>query len=481
MSYNLPMSWLKNDYFRLGLIIGLFIVSTLIALPKVPIKFDIGALHVNTQVGGYYLNFFGDKVVLDLTDYKKGLDLEGGVKIVLRADMSKIPELDRASALDSAREIIDRRVNYLGVAEPYIVPVRVGDEYRIVVEIPGVDDLDAALNLVGSTAQITFKELSPESPWDGTQYEQYYVSPGSWTDTGLTGSDLRGADLVYSQPNNGFSRGATSPQIQLRFSNDGRKKFSEIAKKNVNKPIGIFLDDSPVPLSMPVVSAEFANGVVDDPVISGNFDVETAKNLTLQIRAGALPVSVEVLQQEKVGATLGYDSVKASFKAGLIGFAFIIIFMFVLYGKLGLIADFALILYALIVLSIFKVVPVVLTLPGIAGFLLSIGMAVDANILIFERTNEELRAGRPRSLAIKLGFERAWSSIRDSNVSSLITAAILFYLGTGSIRGFAVTLFIGIIVSLFTAIFVVETLIKVTRLDADTATRFSIFRRLFRK
>ncbi len=475
------MSWLKNDYFRLGLILGLFVISVLIALPKVPIKFNIGPLHVNTQVGGYYLSFLSDKVVLDLTEYKKGLDLEGGIKIVLKADMSKIPESDRAAALDSAREIIDRRVNYLGVAEPYIVPVQVGDEHRIILEIPGVDDLDSALNLVGSTAQITFKELGTDSPWDGTQFEQYYISPESWSDTGLTGSDLRGADLVYSQAGAGFNQGSTAPQIQLRFSSEGRKKFSEIAKKNVDKPIGIFLDDSPVPLSMPVVSAEFANGVVDDPVISGSFDVETATNLTLQIRAGALPVSVEVLQQEKVGATLGSDSVKASFKAGLIGFVLIMIFMFVLYGRLGLIADFALILYALLVLSIFKIVPVVLTLPGIAGFLLSVGMAVDANILIFERTNEELRAGRPRSLAIKLGFERAWSSIRDSNASSLITATILFYLGTGSIRGFAVTLFIGIIVSLFTAIFVVETMIRVTRLDADTAARSFIFRRLFRR
>lgn len=475
------MIWLKNDHFRLGLIIGLFILSVLVASPRIPIKFNLGPVNVDTHIGGYYFSLFGDRIVLDLVNYKKGLDLEGGVKIVLKADMEKIPEVDRAAALASAKEIIDRRVNYLGVSEPYVVPVQTGDEYRIIVEIPGVDDLESALSLVGSTAQISFKELTPETPWDGTQFEQYFFSPDSWTETGLTGSDLHGAELVYSQAGVGFNQGSTAPQIQLRFSNEGRKKFSEVAKKNVDKPIGIFLDDSPVPLSMPVVSSEFVSGVVGDPVISGNFDVETATNLTLQIRAGALPVSVEVLQQEKIGATLGSDSVRASFTAGIVGFILIMIFMFLLYGKLGLIADFALILYALLVLSIFKIVPVVLTLPGIAGFLLSVGMAVDANILIFERTNEELRAGRPRSLAIKLGFERAWSSIRDSNVSSLITATILFYLGTGAIRGFAVTLFIGIIVSLFTAIFVVETLIRIAKLDADPTVKHPLLRRLLRK
>ncbi len=459
------MRWLKNDYVRLVLIICLFVISVFIALPNTPLK----------------VNLFGGKLALDLSEYKKGLDLEGGVRIVLKADMSKIPDADRLAALDSAREIIDRRVNYLGVTEPYIVPVQVGDEYRIIVEIPGVDDLNSALSLVGSTAQVTFRELNPELPWDGTQYEQYYISPDSWIETGLTGSDLRGADLVYSQGAAGFNQNTTSPQIQMRFSNEGRKKFSELAKRNIDKPIGIFLDDSPIPLSMPVVSPDFANGVMDDPVISGNFDIETATNLTLQIRAGALPVSVEVLQQEKVDATLGEESVAMSFKAGVVGFVLILIFMFVLYGKLGLIADFAVILYALLVLSIFKIVPIVLTLPGIAGFLLSVGMAVDANILIFERTNEELRAGRTRSLAIKLGFERAWSSIRDSNVSSLITAAILFYLGTGSIRGFALTLFIGILVSLFTAIFVVETLIRVTKLDAEPVQRFAGLRKLLKR
>lgn len=469
------MRFLKNTYFKIGLIFGLFVISLLIVLPKTPININTPYFSYNTSIGGYYIPLGNN--VLDLRDFKKGLDIAGGVRIVLKANMDNILSADRDNALDSAREIIERRVNYLGVSEPYIVPLKTGDDYRIIVEIPGVDDINAALDLVGRTAQLSFRQLKSDVPWDGTQFQDYYVNPDVWEETGVTGADLRGANVIFNNSGVSSQAQANSPHIQIQFTNEGRDKFAEVAKNNVEKPVGIFLDDDPFPLSMPVVSGDLANGVVSDPVITGNFDIDSANNLSLQIRAGALPVPVEVLQQEKVGATLGDASINASFKAGVIGFALIMIYMLILYGRLGLVADFALVLYGMLVLSAFKIIPVVLTIPGIAGFMLSVGLAIDANILVFERVREELREGKPRSLAIKLGFEHAWPSIRDSNVSSLITSVILFYFGTGPIRGFALTLFVGIVFSLFTAVFVVRNLISIAKLDVDKESKFKKFLR----
>jgi preprotein translocase subunit SecD len=330
------------------------------------------------------------------------------------------------------------------------------------VEIPGVSDVDSAVSLIGQTAQLVFMQLPKDTPWNQDQFAQYYQDKTVWEPTGITGADLKGADVVFSQsdPTN-----AGRPQIQLKFTNEGRKKFSEVAKANVNKPIALYLDTEKYPLSMPVVSADLAAGLTNDPVINGSFDVATANALSLQIRAGALPVPVTVLEQKTVGATLGADSVKRSFIAGAIGLILVLLFMVFMYGRLGVISGIALVIYSFLVLAIFKFIPVVLTLPGIAGFILSIGMATDANILIFERVKEEMRWGRPKNLAIKLGFERAWDSIKDSNASSLITCAILFYFGTGPVKGFALTLAIGIFASLFSAIFVVKTLIQVFNID----------------
>jgi preprotein translocase subunit SecD len=260
---------------------------------------------------------------------------------------------------------------------------------------------------------------------------------------------MKGSNVVFSS---GTVSQNNQPQVQLRFTNKGREKFAKIAKENVNKPIALYLDD--IPLSMPTVSPDLVKGVISDPVITGNFDIASANNLSLQIKAGALPVPVEVLEQKTVGATLGIDSVKKSFIAGAIGLLLVMAFMIYAYGRYGILADVALLIYALMVLAIFKLVPVVITLPGIAGLILSIGVATDANILVFERVREEKRWGVPTSLAIKFGFERAWNSIKDSNVASLISALILFYFGTGAIRGFALTLAIGIGISLFTSIFV---------------------------
>lgn len=452
--------WLKNTQIRLFLISTLATLSLLCVLPRIPITIKNKLLNIDSYIGGYYINLFNDRFVLDLRNLKKGLDLEGGVKITLKADTSKIPASEQQKAIDSAIEVISKRVNLLGVAEPYIAPIKSGDEYRIVVEIPGVEDVASAVELIGQTAQLQFKQLGPDVEWDESKFQEYFFDKDVWQDSNVSGADLKGVDLVFDSGTGTDLTNAGSPKVKLLFSNEGRQKFSELAKANVNKPIAIFLDKDQFPLSMPVVNANLAEGLTEDPVIEGRFDMKTAKALSVQIRAGALPVPVEVMEQKTIEATLGSKSVEKSFFAGLVGLLLVFIFMIVMYGRLGVLADVALVIYALVVLSLFKIIPVVLTLPGIAGFVLSIGMATDASILVFERIKEELVWGKPRNLAIRYGFERAWNSIRDSNVSSLLTCAVLFYFGTGPVRGFAVTLALGIVVSLFTSIFVVKTFIE---------------------
>src|SRR3989344_5584854 len=447
---------MRKDFLKLGLIVGLFVVAVVVAMPAVPVK--LPRLNIDTTVGGLYFNLFNGAYVVDLRDIKRGLDLQGGVKLTLEADMTKIADGDKDKALDSAQEIIARRVDFLGVAEPRINSVKAGSQYRIEVEIPGIDDVKSAVDAIGHTAQLTFKKLPSTVEWSEAKRLDYYQNPNIWEDTGVTGADLVGAEPVFSQGASLESK--TSPQIQLRFSGEGRKKFSELAKQNVGKPIALFLDDSPYPISMPIVDPDLAGGLTGDPVINGSFDMKSARALSLQIRAGALPVPISVLEQKTVGATLGAESVTKSLKAGLIGLGVVMLFMIVMYRELGLIADFGLLLYTALVMAVFKLIPVTLTLPGIAGFILSIGMAVDASILAFERILEEVRWGKPRGVALKLGFERSWNSIRDSNMSSLITAAVLFFFGSGVVRGFALTLGIGILVSLFTSVFVVRTVIK---------------------
>ncbi len=457
---------------RLGLIAVITIVALLIVLPPVKLQMDNQLLQLDTTLGGYNIDWFGGKIQKDLRDFKKGLDLNGGIRIVLEADMSKIDAANRTNALESAKEVISRRVNLLGVSEPNITTSKVNDNYRIDVEIPGLDDITQAVNLIGQTAQLTFKVLKPEYPWSQDKFSQYYLNPNVWQDTGITGADMKGATVVVNQQ--GTLQQQNQPQIQLQFTDEGRQKFSDLAKANVDKPIGIFLDQNAAPLSMPVVSPDLAKGLTNDPVISGNFDFNTAKNLSIQLRAGALPVPVKILQQETIGATLGADSIHKSFYAAAVGLLLVFVFLIFRYGKLGALAGVALIIYSLIVLAIFKLIPVVLTLPGIAGFILSIGMATDANILIFERIKEEVLWGKPSNIAINLGFDRAWNSIRDSNISSLITSFILFQFGSGPVKGFALTLALGVIVSLFTSLFVVRTFIHLFKVGHTKAERKAV-------
>lgn len=429
-------------------IIFVVLLSLYLDLPRIPINFSYGPIKVNTAVGGYGLDFrlFGWRFRRDL-ELKQGLDLQGGVQVVLEAEMGNIPVEERETALESARNVIERRVNFLGVAEPVIQTAQFGDKHRIIVELPGVSDTQTATALIGQTAQLDFREQDPESTPSGQPV---------FLETGLTGKDLRKATVT-------FERNTNAPQIALAFTAEGAKKFEEITKRNVGKPLAIFLDGR-------IISAPRVNEVISggEAVISGQFTLEEAKNLAIQLNAGALPVPVKVIEQRNIGPTLGQETVRKSVAAGLVGLFLVILFMIAYYRRLGFLASLGLLTYGLITLALYKLIPVTLTLAGVAGFLLSVGMAVDANILIFERIKEELHWGKLPKAAMELGFGRAWDSIRDANVCTLITCFILFnpfswsFLNTsGMVRGFALTLGLGIFISLFTGIVVTRTLIRV--------------------
>jgi preprotein translocase subunit SecD len=395
-------------------------------------------------------NFIVEKFPLKL-----GLDLQGGSQLVLETKMDSIGQDDKDSALESARTVIERRVNLYGVSEAVVQSSKVGEQRRILVELPGLKDASEAAQLIGKTAQLEFREV-PASP-SGEASEAAFLAIFNATPTGLTGADLKRASATFNQAMTGRS----GPVVQLEFTSEGSKKFADLTRRNVGKQIPIFLDD--VPISAPVVNQEIIGG---NAVIEG-LSVEESKNLAIQLNAGALPVPIQIIEQRQIGPSLGQESINKSLIAGFIGLAIVMVYMALYYGLLGIIADIALIIYAAIVLMIFKTglfVPqlvVTLTLAGIAGFILSVGMAVDANILIFERMKEELRWGKNKKTALELGFSRAWSSIWASNVSSLMTAAILYFFGTSLVKGFAVTLAIGVLVSMFTAIVVTRTILRI--------------------
>lgn len=384
---------------------------------------------------------------------KLGLDLQGGTQLVLETDMGKIAGEDRDQALESAKEVLERRVNLFGVSEAVVQSSKVGESRRILIDLPGVRDIDQAMQLVGRTAQLEFREIIATS--SGAPNE--FISRDNTQSVGISGADLKKAQVTFSQ-GGGVSQGTA--EVAIEFNSEGATKFAEATRRNIGKPLAIFLDE--VPVSAPTVQGEILGG---NAVITGNFTSEEAKTLATQLNAGALPVPIKVIEQRSIGATLGQESVNKSIVAGVIGLITVMIYMALYYGIWGLVADLALLVYSLFTLVVFKtglfiIPPVTLTLAGIAGFILSIGMAVDANILIFERMREEKRWGKSNKQALELGFSRAWSSIRDSNISSLITAGILYFFGTGPVKGFAVTLAIGVMISMFTAITVTKTILK---------------------
>lgn len=381
---------------------------------------------------------------------KEGLDLAGGTRLVLNADMSKVNSADRDQALESLKGIIERRVNLYGVSEPVVQTSKSGGDYRVIVELAGVTDTNEALKLVGKTADLTFREEVDASESAKVSTESAIMFGPFQRLTNLTGRDVKIAKPAFDSKSG-------QAIIDLTFTDEGAEKWADITTRNVGRRIAIMLDGQPI-MDPPTVMGPIPNGQTQ---ISGRFTAAETKQISTLLNSGALPAPVKVVEQRTIGATLGKESIDQSILAGIIGLSIVAIFMIANYGRLGVYADMALVIYSLIVLALFKLIPVTLTLAGIAGFILSIGMAVDANILIFERMKEEIRWGRTRKAAIEAGFSRAFPSIRDSNISSLITCAILYWFGTGVVRGFALTLGIGIIVSLFTAVTVTRTFLRV--------------------
>lgn len=417
----------------LWIIILITLAAIFVDLPKLP----------NQTFLNKYLNKF---------PLKLGLDLQGGTQLILQTQMEKIAPSSRDDALESARQVIEKRVNLFGVSESVVQTSKIGEERRILVELPGVKDASSAANLVGKTAQLDFRELS--ATMSARQLEA--TESGAFQPTGLTGAELTRAQVTFG----GSANAHSGPQVAIEFSSEGAKKFAEITKRNIGKSLAIYLDDQLI--EAPTVQQEIVGG---SAVITGQFTTASAKNLAIQLNAGALPVTIKILEQRIIGPTLGQESINKSLLAGIIGLSVVMIYMALFYGFLGVMADIALVIYTLISLSIFKtglfiLPPVTLTLAGVAGFILSIGMAVDANILIFERMKEELRWGKSRIRALELGFDRAWTSIWASNVSSLMTAGILYFFGTSLIKGFALTLAIGVLVSMFSAIVVTRTILR---------------------
>lgn len=532
------MSMKKKTKMQFIGIIALALVAGLVAYPKsvskVPYVYD-------------YLNKF--KVNL-------GLDLQGGSHLEYKADVSNVEPSKVGEALSGVQDVIEKRVNAFGVGEPVVYTTKSGDENRLVVEIPGVKDIEQAKEQIKGTPLLEFKEegvepgiqemfdsqnkqsqekareilekvkkgenfeelakansqdpgskekggdldfvkkgtfvpefdeilfdkdLKPgeiypelvesefgwhiikfqESRGEGDekevrashilfskisadQYPQFKYKP-----TGLTGKNLKSAAVVFQ------NQGLSEPQISLQFDDEGTKLFSELTKANLNETIAIFLDGEII--SAPTVQAEITNG---EAVITGNFTLQEAKDLVQKLNTGALPVPLVLVSQQTVEASLGQDSLQKSIYAGTIGLGAVILFMLIFYRFLGLVASIALLIYTALMIVIFKFTGITLTLSGIAGFVLSIGMAVDANILIFERTKEEIKNGRTIAGSLEEGFKRAWTSIKDGNISSLLTAAILYLMGTGFVKGFAASLFIGVVVSMFTAVVITRTMLR---------------------
>lgn len=481
-----------------------------------------------------------------------GLDLQGGTSLVYRADLSQIPAGSQQQAMEGVRSVIERRINAFGVSEPVIQTNQSGGEWRVMIELPGVTNIDEAIKQIGETPLLQFKEetattqeqtdlfnslneqnkakaeellqqalqpdadfakLAQENSQDpgskdnggdlgffsrgtmvaafddvvfnkaevGKVYSELVETEYGWhiikvtekkddqvrashiliqkysadsvgpqyKDTELTGKNLKTAAVVFDQQTN-------APQVSLEFDSEGAKLFADITSRNVGKTVAIYLDGKPI--STPVVNEAITDG---SAVIQGDFTVDEAKTLATRLNSGALPVPITLINQRNVGPTLGQASIEKSVVAGIIGLLAVCIFMIVYYRLPGLISVLALGIYCLLVLAIFKLWPITLTLSGIAGFIISIGMAVDANVLIFERMKEELRTGKPMGSAIEDGFKRAWPSIRDSNVSTLITCFILMWFGSAIIKGFAVTLTIGILMSMFSAITITRNIMKI--------------------
>ena len=475
------------------------------------------AITVGLAAGGHVYNNWSktlaaktnDIIVLPVVEalpYSLGLDLQGGAHLVYSADVSTIATDDRADAMESVRDVIERRVNAFGVSEPLVqVNKSATGEYRIIAELAGIKDIKEAIKTIGDTPILEFKEQGDAASQAAAQQLTVDASGTAimdaaalenWQNTELTGKYLKRSSVQFN-PNDG------SPEVSLEFNAEGAQLFEEITARNIGKPIAIFLDGYAI--SAPNVNEKITGGQAS---ISGKFNIDEAKLLVKRLNSGALPVPITLISQKTVEASLGSKSIDNSMVAGLVGLLLVSIFMIIYYRLPGLLSVISLLVYGLTVLAIFKALPVwlalalviamialvfytfselkifngtlafmfvviglllffyalrpvTLSLSGVAGFILSIGIAVDANILIFSRTREELKAGKSVRQAVEDGFKRAWPSIRDGNVSIIITCLILMFFGTSTVQGFGTTLFIGTAVSLFSAIVITHTLFVV--------------------
>ncbi|OGI99720.1 protein-export membrane protein SecD [Candidatus Nomurabacteria bacterium RIFCSPLOWO2_02_FULL_40_10] len=394
-------------------------------------------------------NFENQSVFFKKFPFRLGLDLSGGTHLIYKADVSAISSSEIGSSMEALRDVIERRVNLFGISEPIVQVQRGGlissAGEQLIVDLPGVTDIKEAVKMIGQTPVLEFKTENPKKD----EAQNVVVSAdgvatvsldSQFIATELTGRYLKKATLERDPNTLEF-------QVSLQFNDEGTKLFAKMTKENIGKMIAIYLDGAPV--STPVVREEIPNG---QAFISGNFTPNEAKLLVGRLNSGALPVPITLTSTQTIGATLGESAVNAGVKAAVIGFLLVAFFLILWYRLPGLIAVVALSFYTAILLTIFKLLPVTLTAAGIGGFIISLGMAVDANVLIFERMKEEIKKGANIHDGIHAGFKRAWSSVRDSNTSSIITSIILFWLGTPLIKGFALTFGLGVLVSMFSAI-----------------------------
>ncbi|MFA6354323.1 MAG: protein translocase subunit SecD [Candidatus Paceibacterota bacterium] len=368
--------------------------------------------------------------------WRLGLDLVGGSHLIYNVDLTKVSSGDQSSVLNGLRDVIERRVNLFGVSEPQVYTAKSGNDTNLIVELAGVKSISEAINQIGTTPMLDFREVAAN---------------GSSTEfilTNLTGRYITKAQLTFDQT-------TQAPQVAISFNSEGAGIFEKMTEANVGKPIAIFLDNQLI--EMPTVQQKIAGG---QAVITGKFTIDTAKKLVERFNAGALPAPITLINQQTVSPLLGSDSLSKALIAGLLGTLIVMLFMVIYYRYLGVFAVFALLIYVILNLGIFKIFPVTMTLAGLAGFILTIGMAVDANILIFERIKEELKRGLTKEAALEEGFRRAWPSIRDSNTSTIITALILYFFTSSFVKGFALTLLIGVLVSMFSAITVTRAMLR---------------------
>ncbi len=407
--------------------------------------------------------------------FKLGLDLQGGSHLVYQANMSGIAQEEEDEAMQGLRDVIERRVNLFGVSEPVVAIQQAGEYQRLIVDLPGIKDIQQAIDMIGKTPYLEFREQREEEEGEAilakqkelqelldgeyadapqeaieakiAEYEEYLIDP-YFKPTKLNGQYLKKATLDFDQT-------TFEPQVAIEFDDEGSELFEEVTGRNVGNPLAIYIDDALI--SAPRVNEAISGGKAH---ITGQFTVEEAKELARNLNAGALPVPIDLVSQSSIGPTLGKISLEKSLWAALFGFFGVCVFMLIFYRASGFLACLSLLVYAGIVLCLFKLIPVTLTLAGIGGAILSVGMAVDANVLIFERQKEERAKGESFDKAVTIGFRRAWPSIRDSNLTTLLVALIMFSFGTSFVKGFAVTLSLGILTSMFSALFVTRTFLK---------------------